>query len=427
MHTKIKAYRCQSSLAVYLCLMPGRALPLLLLTIFVDLFSFGVVIPVLPIFVKDIGGSDLAVGLVTAVYSLAQFFMTPVWGALSDRYGRRPIILGSTAIHTVSYGLMAFAGTVPLLLGARLLAGVGSGNISAAQAYISDITSPEKRAGSLALIGAAFSLGFIFGAPVGGFLMAEYGFEAVGWFTGGLCFLNLVLAFFILPESLQEKHPNTLIRVLPVRAFVRSFRHPGQRALFVNYFVYTVAFFMFQLAATLTWKEERMLSEKEISWLFSFIGLCSGISQGILVGPLVKWLGELRLMFIGAGMLMVCLTSIPLIPDAWFIPAELIVLFFIALANGLMIAPGLSLLSKITRSEVQGSTMGLYQSTGASARFFGPLMAGVFYGISHEVPYFVGAVLLLINFWMLRGLTGRRLKVYMARAQGLKKSEQKAD
>ena len=189
-------------------------LTVLFITVFIDLLGFGLIIPILPNLVtKLFMKPEWMAGLVAGVYSVAQFLFSPFWGTLSDRFGRRPIILLSVALTALSYLLFSYAVSVvifSLLVIYRFLAGMGSANIAAANAYIADITTKENRAKSMALIGAAFGLGFIFGPPAGGFIKEEFGADWVGYVAFMPCLLNLIFAWFWLPESIQGRgasHP----------------------------------------------------------------------------------------------------------------------------------------------------------------------------------------------------------------------------
>lgn len=201
-----------------------RRLLILFVTIFIDLMGFGIFIPVVPIYARELNASDALVGDTGALFSLMMFIFTPVWGSLSDRFGRRPIILWALGISAVSYLLFAQANTLFLLIAARMLTGIGSGNITAAQAYITDITPPEGRAKAMGMIGAAFGLGFIFGPPMGSFIYMHFGVEWVGYIAAIICVLNMVAVWFFLPESLQQKVMDRAIRIKPITGAIKALK-----------------------------------------------------------------------------------------------------------------------------------------------------------------------------------------------------------
>ncbi len=380
-------------------------LAILFFTILIDLLGFGIVIPILPNYAKEIGASDLMIGMVAGIYSLMQFLFTPIWGNLSDRYGRRPIILVSIGISVIAYLFFSQANTLFLLLFSRGLAGIGSGNISAAQAYIADITPPENRAKSMGLIGAAFGLGFIFGPPIGGLVKSLYGIEWVGLLTAFLCFLNLILALVILPESLKVKDENSPIRFLPIKDYIEVFKKPEQAKIFSISFLYINAFFVFQITATLLWKEHYGMDDKQIGYLFAYMGLSTTMVQGLLIGKFNQWMSEYNLLIAGSAMMMAVLYSISFVPFEYFLPFEMLLLFLFAVANGAISPTGLSLVSKTAQPHQQGKIMGLYQSFGSLARVTGPLIGSTLYGVQYHLPYLVGGSLLIINIILAKKLS----------------------
>lgn len=377
------------------------ALAILFFTIFIDLLGFGIVIPILPDYSRQVGGSDLMVGVVGTSFSLMQFLFTPIWGKLSDRYGRRPIILTSTLITTVAYLFFSQATSLALLIFSRALSGIGSGNISAAQAYISDITPPEKRAQSMGLIGAAFGLGFSIGPLLGGVIKTQLGFAYIGYITASLCLLNFILASFILPESLREKRQekiNWLKTVFPADQYRMQLSAPGKREMFIAWFTFTVAFMMFQITAALLWKDKFGFSEMQITYIFSFIGICTAVVQGGLVGVITRKFGERRLLPAGAVVFTVGLAGISFVPKEWFIPAELLLLLLMALGNGMIGPSGLSIVSQMTGRHEQGQTLGLLQSMGSLGRVAGPMMGGMLYAVNWHAPYLAAVAIMAVTF-----------------------------
>ena len=369
---------------------------ILFLTIFIDLLGFGIVIPILPNYVKTMTSSNFMVGMPVFLFAMAQFFCTPVWGAFSDKYGRRPIILFSLAISTISYIVFSFSSTMIILLFARILSGIGSGNISAAQAYISDITEPKDRAKSMGMIGAAFGLGFIFGPPIGGFLMEDFGFASIGIFCAILCVLNLALAFFLLPESLKIKR-DSKVSLLPIRDYQHVFSMKLLPLIILIGFIYIAGFFLFQIPSTMMWKEHFGYSDKEIGFIFTFIGISTAIVQGGLIGIFNKWFGERKLLLWGNILLGLSVVGIPFVPKDLFIPLELILLFSLAVANGFVGPSALSIVSQIAPKNEQGVVMGIYQSVGSLARAFGPLVGASLYGLDYRVPYIMALVIYGLN------------------------------
>jgi DHA1 family tetracycline resistance protein-like MFS transporter len=375
-------------------------LAVLFFTTFLDLVGFGIIIPILPNFAKDLGASAFEVGLLAAVYALMNFLFSPFWGTLSDRIGRRPVIMYSVALTAVAHLIFSQSYSLGILLFSRILAGVGSANISAAQAYITDISEPKNRAKSLGLIGAAFGLGFIFGPPLGGYVKDTFGFEWVGYMAGALSFINLILVYFFLPESLKEKKPDTPFSFRPVSNIYNALQKPLIRELFLINFIYIAAFSMMQITAALLWKEHSNLSDKDIGYVFAFIGVCSALIQGVFVGKFTDRFGEKKLLVMGNFSMAIGLLAMPFFNGDLFMPWEFVVLLLIALSNG-FVGPSLaSLLSQKANPGELGQTLGLNQSFGSLARVVGPTLGGFLYGIEFHLPYVFGAAILMFSLYL---------------------------
>lgn len=374
----------------------------LFLTIFIDLLGFGIVIPILPVFSKQLAtesgialNADILTGVVAASYSLMQFVFAPIWGNISDHRGRRPIILGSVLATALGYFMLGFSNSFWLLLLSRIISGIGSANISAAQAYIADITPPHERAKRMGLIGAAFGLGFVFGPPIGGWLAKTGGMAYIGISTGVLCLLNFALAWFTLPESLKERSRDRKPWFQAFSSIGHALQHPLVRSLFLINFIFIVAFSMMQTNASLLWNETFGLNNAQAGNLFGFIGLCSAVIQGLLIGRFTRWMGATKLLMLGILLLSIGIVGIPFPPDAWFFPLTGLCLLLIAMGNGMIMPSVNSLISINTDPQSQGKTLGALQSTGALARGIGPLLAGFLYSMDFHLPY-TGAGLLLI-------------------------------
>lgn len=368
------------------------SLIIIFFTIFLDLLGFGIIIPILPNLAVGLGGNANALAI-AALYAGMNFLFSPFWGTLSDRYGRRPIILISIAITAVANFYFGFVNSLIMLAVQRTLAGIGSANISAANAYVADISDPSNRAKNMGLIGAAFGLGFIFGPVIGGSLMEGFGLMGVGLVSGGLSLLNLVLAFFLLPESLKEKAKNAAISIDPITPLFKAMENRLVRGMFLLNFIFIAAFSLMQVTAALLWHDHFGLGDKETGYMFTFIGLCSVIVQGAFVGPLNKRFGEKKLLAAGFVFMIAGLVSLPYYTSIW---GELVGLFVIALANGMISPSILSLLSGATGPKEQGKILGLNQGMGSLGRVAGPLIGGPLYAWHYEVPYLGGGFLLLM-------------------------------
>lgn len=376
-------------------LLKNKALLVIFLTTFIDLVGVGLVIPILPLYVKDIGGSDAEVGMLIGIFSLMQFIFGSFWGGLSDRYGRKPILIISASIMAMSYVMFAFADTVWILFLSRALSGFGAANLGVAQAYISDITPPEERARSFAFIGAAFGLGFIFGPAIGGYVDDHYGFAAVGYTAATFSVFNVLLIALVLRESLKEKNTTGKLIKDPFSDLYKGLKKPIVGELIAINIIFVVAFAMMQGTAALLWNEEYGLGKKEVGWMFTYIGALATIIQGGLIGRIAKWLGERKMLVIGNILLAVGLFFMSSVPKDWFIPLELILMAILSLGMAFVNPTIGSMISYSTEKHEQGRVLGTNQSAGSLARTIGPVAGGFLYDISHHIPYFVGGTIMI--------------------------------
>ena len=377
-----------------------KAFIIIFLTVFIDLLGFGLVIPILPTYTKSLGATDTDFGLIASVYSLLNFIFTPFLGALSDRIGRKPIILISVFVNLVGYVIFAHSVTLSLLIFSRLLNGIGSSNIAAAQAYIADISSPENRTKMMGMIGAAFGLGFIFGPLFGGLIKTSYGIEGVGYAAAALCLLNLISVYFLLSESNKNLNKDSPIKFFPIKEYLGAFKKPVLGELLWLWVIYVLAFSATQTVSALLWKEQYGFDEKHIGYLFGIIGVASVIVQGGLVGRLNKAFGERKLLIMGSVLMIIGFGTTPYVPHEHFWFWAVINICFISLGNGCLTPSITALISKITPPEEQGRMLGLSQSVGSISRILGPAMCGVFYGWYYALPYLVGAAFMVIGLFL---------------------------
>ncbi len=373
---------------------------ILFLTVFVDLVGFGIILPLLPFYADRFGASGTQIGVLVLSYSAAQFLLAPVWGRLSDRFGRRPILIVGLLGSAVSYLVFAYAGSITALLLSRIMAGVGGANIPVAQAYIADITPPEKRAGGMGLIGAAFGLGFIFGPAIGG-ILAPIAPEAPGLAAAALCFTNAILALFFLPESLSPEERAG--RVDPAISFRdRPSRFQEARAIFQNpefvkilgvSFLFTAAFSAIHPVFPLFAAERFGLDERGVGWLFAFMGTVSALMQGGVVRVLVPRVGEAGLVRLASIPFVLGLGGVGLAPS---IPWLLVALFLLSVGFGGTLPSLVSLLSRSSSAAFQGGSLGVGQSVSALARIGGPLMGGAAWDLfGGPGPFLTGALVAL--------------------------------
>lgn len=377
--------------------MSRKALAIIYLTIFIDLLGVGIIIPILPgLVVDDLGEPEYMVGIAASILPFMQFLFAPFWGSLSDRKGRRPVMMLSIAINAVACITFVFANSISLLIVSRIFTGIGSANFSTAQAYVSDISKPEDRAKNMGIIGTAFGLGFIFGPSIGAYLKSEMGIEAVGIFTATLCVINLLSVYIFLPESNNFLQRSKHSFVLVFKQVKEALKLRELKMIFLVNALFIAAFSMMQIGSPLLWKQKYGFSDKELGYIFSFIGLCSVAVQGGLIGYFVKTIGEKKMLIAGSALMMIGLLTLPFVPEGYFIPYELLAILTIALANGLILPATNALASKIADRDSQGTILGAMQSLASFARTFGPLLSGALYTVFFGLPFIVGAMIMMI-------------------------------
>jgi multidrug resistance protein len=369
---------------------PRSPLPVLFLAVFIDLMGFGIVIPLLPIYAERFAATPFDAGALVAVYSLMQLLFAPVWGGISDRVGRRPVLLVSLTGSVVSYLLLGMAGSLTTLFAARALAGIAGANIPVAQAYIADVTTDADRARGMGLIGAAFGLGMVIGPAIGGGLSLVHP-RLPEWFAAALCLVNVVLAAWRLPESLplEKRSRGEFQHPLAPSALRAALARPGAAALMAIFFLVTLCFAVLEGTFSLTAKHLYGYDAAHVDALWVYMGLVAVVVQGGLIGRLARWMPEARIVLLGAGALTVGLVCIP------FAGGVARLLFALALVVGGqgLAGPALSsLISKAAEARAQGRVLGISQSLSSGARVIGPAGGGsVFEMAGPGAPYLAAA------------------------------------
>jgi DHA1 family tetracycline resistance protein-like MFS transporter len=372
---------------------------ILFLIVFIDLVGFGLIIPLLPFYGEHFRATPAEVGALMAIYSLGQFVAAPLWGRLSDRVGRKPVLILSLLGATFSYVWLAYSDSLWMLFAARALGGVMAGNIATAFAYVADVTTPANRARGMGMIGAAFGLGFIFGPAIGGMLAghdplhADYRTPAL--VAAALSALAMILTVAILPESLpkaiREAH-RALPRASRWLLLAEALRRPGIGRLISVAFLATFVFAGMETTFAMWSRRQFGWGPEQNGYLFAFIGLISATIQGGLVGWLAKRFGEHRLVVAGAAALAIGMLAIPL---ATTVPLLAPAMLVVAIGFSLMTPSLNSLLSLKVDAGVQGGTMGVIRWATTLARVLGPAWAGLLFEVlGKDWPFFAGAVIM---------------------------------
>ncbi len=370
----------------------GSPLLFLFVTVFVDMIGYGIVIPLLPFYVQQQASGAVLVGLLGALYAAMQFVGGPFLGGLSDRAGRRPVLLFCLLGTSLAYLLLGMADTLLLLMVAVVLAGGAGGTLATAQAYIADSTSPGDRARGLGLIGAAFGLGLIAGPVLGG-LLSLYTLGAPAFAASALALCNVAFGFFILPESLplMRRTSTPILRLNPVSQLGGVLSMSGIRALLLAVFLLNLSF-----AGLLT--NFPLFSNARFGWdatanafFFAFVGVCAVLTQGVLLGKLQPRFGEKRLLFVGLALMAINLVLMALVPLS---PLLYPVVGVLAVGTGLAIPSLTALISHRVSEREQGKVMGGQQAILSLTLILGPVISGLaFDHLGASSPYWIGGLL----------------------------------
>ncbi|SRR6266516_418595 len=389
--------------------MKRSPLLVIFITVFIDLVGFGIVIPVLPYYAEGtrFNATPRMVGVLFASYSIMQLVFSPVLGRLSDKYGRRPVLLLSILGTSLGFLILGLATTLWMLFLGRIIDGISGGNISTAQAYIADITTKEDRARGMGIIGAAFGLGFIFGPAIGG-ILSRWGINVPFLFAGGLALANAILLYFTLPETVTKDHP-ARISAAGGRGWahlINSLTQPRLGFVLTIYFLFIVAFSIMTTSFSLYTMFRFGYDAQHTGWLFAYVGVIAVIIQGGLIGRLVKRFGELPLVIVGALFFAGSLFAVPFVgPNTGGVVALLIGGGIFSLGNSLATPALTSLASKSAGAAEQGSVLGVTQSVASLARVVGPSLAALLIhsAIAHmgadRDSHYMSDHSLFVTFW----------------------------
>ncbi|MBO9544889.1 MFS transporter [Caulobacter sp.] len=372
----------------------ARALVVLLLVVFINLVGFGVVIPLLPFYAKSMNAAPWQVTTMFAAYSLGQFFGEPFWGRLSDRIGRRPVLIVTIIANTLAYIALAFAPNIWIAMAVRLVGGFGSGNISTIQGYMADVTPPEKRAGRMGLLGAAFGAGFVIGPAL--VMVIHPGAGHLGYqlplflaaAMAGTAALGVVL---FVAESRAPSAPGA---VQPNRreALAAAAAHPILSRVLLVTLISTGAFAGMEAVFGLYADVRFHWGPSQVAACFAIIGVIASLGQGLLTGRLARRFGEGRVLTTGLSIIALTLLTTPFIA----IPTLAVVLVgCTAFGQSLVFPCVAALISRASPPDRQGQMLGLNMAAGSLARIGGPLLAGPLFGLHIGGPYWFGAALMV--------------------------------
>jgi MFS transporter, DHA1 family, tetracycline resistance protein len=375
-----------------------RPLLIIFLTIFVNLVGFGIIIPLLPFYAETFGASPLVIGLLFAVFSLCQLIAAPVLGDLSDRYGRRPILVFSLAGTVVSFVMLALAHSVAMLFVARIVDGLSGGNISTARAYVADVTQPKDRARAYGLIGAAFGMGFIFGPALSG-ILSKISYTAPIWAAAGLTLVATAMAWLWLPETVHRTQAGG---GNPFRYLPGLLERPLVRRVLVIDFTYWFAFAVFQTTFALFVARRFGFDVPKTGYFFAGFGVLGAVIQGGFIRPIVGRLGDRRTFILG----LVCgAAGLVLCTQAHTVPLFTLALVPLAFGIGFGHPTVSSLVSLVARADEQGRVQGAAGAMESLGRTAGPIWGNAsLESYGESTPYISAAAMLLLTLVLAAGL-----------------------
>ena len=374
------------------------ALTFILITVFIDMLGLGILIPIIPFVVREFSTSAFTVGLLSMSFATFQFVAAPILGRLSDQYGRRPLLLLSLFGSGVGYVMFGFAHSLAMLFVARIIDGVTGGNVSIAQAYIADVTTPEDRTKTFGLLGAAFGLGFILGPAIGGSVARVWGLAAPALLAAGLAFSNTIYGFFVLPETHpieKRRTADVSARSLsPIGGVIRAMRHEHLGRIFLAIFVFNCAFSGLQSNFGLFALVQYNWGPQQTALLFSLIGIIGAFTQAVVVRKLVVKFRDRSIAAAGMWIQTLSYCMFAFVQRAWILwPASALT----SLGAGVAQPTMTGIISRAVDETEQGVMMGTTQSVIALTRIVGPLWAGFsFDWLGPGAPYWSGAILIAI-------------------------------
>jgi multidrug resistance protein len=360
------------------------------------------IIPFINELVEQLGGDERHAGLLLASYALMQFIFAPILGKISDKYGRRPVLLFGMLGASIAFLIFSFANQLWLLFVSRMFAGISNANISVAQAYIADITNPKERTVKMGIIQAAFSLGFIIGFPIGGILSEQFSISTPSILASSLSMINAIFAYFLLPESLNQKNRKMESIVLNPLSIMESsilniknyYQNQKFKSILIIFFLYSFAFSILHVTFVEFNREYLKMNSQKIGFIFMYIGIIGFLIQMFFIKSLIKIFNEENVMIIGFSLMAFGLVLTPFVDHMnWLF----LTTFFVSSGNSLIAPTATSLISqKATKSE-QGLILGITQSLGSLGRIFGPPFGGLTYYTIHMMFPFISAAIVLIG------------------------------
>ncbi len=377
----------------------NKALIPIFIVVFVDLLGFSIILPLLPFYALKFNVSPEMIGMIAAVYSVCQFGASPILGALSDRYGRRPVLIYSQFGSMVGFLLLALAGNIWIIVLSRVVDGISGGNITIASAYVADVSEPKDRASAMAMIGVAFGLGFLFGPLIGGELSAAWGISAPAYAAAFLACTSMTLSIFYLKEPVVHRTLSERKRGLGY--YTEAFNYlkiKNLRTMLIIFFFFALPFSLYVSMFSLYAHLELSFNEREVGRFLAYVGLLGIIWQGGVIRPLVKKIGELSLLRYGLAAMSLGLLGLVL-ADNWQQLAIVALVF--SFGTGVTRVVLSSLVSQMAPPDKKGGVIGVSSSIESFTRIIGPILGGWILGTIHpNYIGYIGGAMAAVGFWL---------------------------
>jgi len=395
------------------------AIGFIFITLLIDFTGFGIIIPVLPRLIEELTGSGLSAaavygGWLTVSYSVMQFISAPVLGGLSDRFGRRPVLLASLFGLGIDYIFLAFAPTIAWLFVGRIFAGITGASFTTAQAYIADVSEPEKRAQNFGMVGAAFGIGFIVGPVIGG-IFSQYGLRVPFLISAGLALINWLYGYFILPESLELKNRRAFDwkRANPVGSLLQIRKYPALTGLLTALFLLYIAGHSVQSTWTFYTMEKFQWNETWVGYSLGFVGVVVGIVQGGLIRVIIPKIGQVKAVYYGLFLYVIGFVLFAFATQGW-----MMFVFIMPYCLAGIFGPAMQgLISSGVEANAQGELQGVTAGLMSATSIIGPLiMTNLFayFTNTNNAVFFPGAPFLFAALLTIAGIVicSRSLKKY---------------
>jgi len=373
-----------------------HALLILFSVIVLDLIGFGVVIPILPFYAEGFGANATVLGILLSSYAVMQFLFAPFWGKLSDRIGRKQVLLITILGSCLGLTILGLAKSLVLLFIGRIVSGIFAANIGVASAYVTDVTDDSNRAKGMGMIGAAFGIGFILGPTIGG-LLSKWGYSTPILFAAGLCMLNFLYTFLRLAEPMHPAHPR-----IPKPKIGALLRDPFVRRFCIINLFFTLGLSQLESVFAFFMKDRFKYDAQHVAYILAAMALIMVAIQGGMIKRLVTRFGEKSLLLTGVVILAIAFC---LVPSAHLVLWLLIPLCLSSIGRGISYPSMLSLVSKGGNAEIKGSVMGVFQASASLARAFGPALAGMLYDASQGYPFYLAGISMAIVLLLSLGIS----------------------